>query len=172
MSREYDLYLEQHKKAVADGFYWIKKNLPELIVDLYGVDYEHQIAFDHDTSKTNLDEYVPYDLYFYGGNRSYQVVQDFNYAWLKHIHRNPHHWQYWVLNNDEPTQGQIILEMPYQYILEMICDWWAFSWRSGDLTEIFTWYDNHKDYMKLGERTRVTVEDILAQIKTKLLETV
>ena len=66
MSREYDLYLEQHKKAVADGFYWIKKNLPELIVDLYDVDYEHQIAFDHDTSKTNLDEYVPYDLYFYG----------------------------------------------------------------------------------------------------------
>lgn len=171
MSREYDLYLEQHKKAVADGFYWIKKNLPELIVDLYDVDYEHQIAFDHDASKTNLDEYIPYDLYFYGGNRSYQVVQDFNYAWLKHIHRNPHHWQYWVLNNDEPTQGQIILEMPYQYILEMICDWWAFSWRSGDLTEIFTWYDNHKDYMKLGERTRVTVEDILAQIKTKLLET-
>lgn len=171
MSREYDLYLEQHKKAVADGFYWIKKNLPELIFDLYDVDYEHQIAFDHDTSKTNLDEYIPYDLYFYGGNRSYQVVQDFNYAWLKHIHRNPHHWQYWVLNNDEPTQGQIILEMPYQYILEMICDWWAFSWRSGDLTEIFTWYDNHKDYMKLGERTRVTVEDILAQIKTKLLET-
>ena len=171
MSREYDLYLEQHKKAVADGFYWIKKNLPELIVDLYDVDYEYQIAFDHDTSKTNLDEYVPYDLYFYGGNRSYQVVQDFNYAWLKHIHRNPHHWQYWVLNNDEPTQGQIILDMPYQYILEMICDWWAFSWRSGDLTEIFTWYDNHKNYMKLGERTRVTVEDILAQIKTKLLET-
>ena len=171
MSREYDLYLEQHKKAVADGFYWIKKNLPELVIDIYGVDYEHQIASDHDTSKTNLDEYVPYDLYFYGGNRSYQVVQDFNYAWLKHIHRNPHHWQYWVLNNDEPTQGQIILEMPYQYILEMICDWWAFSWRSGDQTEIFTWYDNHKDYMKLGERTRVTVEDILARIKTKLLET-
>lgn len=170
MSREYDLYLEQHKDNVRKGFDWISQNIPELIIDIPGVDLYEQIRFRHDASKSELDEYGPYDKYFYGGNRSYQVVQDFNYAWLMHIHRNPHHWQYWVLVNDDPSEGMIILDMPYQYILEMICDWWAFSWNSGDLTEIFKWYDEHKDYMKLSKKTKKSVEDILNKIRGKLDE--
>ena len=51
----------------------------------------------------------------------------------------------------------------------MICDWWAFSWRNGDLTEIFDWYGKHKDYMKLSDKTRKTVEGILSKIKDKLI---
>ena len=62
----------------------------------------------------------------------------------------------------------IIMDMPYNYIIEMICDWWAFSWVSGNLSEIFNWYDQHKDYMKLSDQTRKTVEDILSKIKEKL----
>lgn len=170
MSREYDLYLEQHKGNVAKGFRWIKENLPELIIDIPGVDYEHQICFEHDLSKSNLDEYEAYDAYFYGGNRSYHVVEEFRYAWLKHICNNPHHWQYWVLINDEPNEGEIPLDMPYNYILEMICDWWAFSWNSGDLTEMFDWYEAHKDYMKLSPRTRRNVEYILDKVREKLKE--
>lgn len=169
MSREYDLYLEEHRDNVAKGFYWIHKNLPELIPADDGIDYEHQICFEHDASKNDLDEYNAYDDYFYG-NRSYAVVNEFNYAWLRHIHRNPHHWQYWVLNKDDPGMGEMILEMPYNYILEMICDWWSFSWSSDNLIEIFNWYEQHKDYMKLGENTRKTVEDILERICMKLEE--
>ena len=169
MSREYDLYLIEHKNNVAKGFKWIQENLPELLLDIK-VDYEHQTCFEHDASKTNPDEYNAYDAYFYGGNRSYQVVQDFNYAWLDHIHRNPHHWQHWILLNDEPNEGEIILEMPYNHLLEMICDWWASRWSKGDLTEIFKWYDAHKAHMKLGEKTRQTVEDILDRIRTKVEE--
>lgn len=170
MSREYDLYLEQHKGNVAKGFRWIKENLPELIIDIPGVDYEHQICFEHDLSKSNLDEYEAYDAYFYGGNRSYHVVEEFRHAWLKHICNNPHHWQHWVLINDEPNEGEIALDMPYNYILEMICDWWAFSWNSGDLTEMFNWYEVHKDYMKLSPRTRENVEYILDKVREKLKE--
>lgn len=170
MSREYDLYLEEHRGNVKKGFDWIKEYLPELIPENDGIDYEYQMGFTHDKSKDELDEYEAYDAYFYGGNRSYRVVQDFNYAWLDHIHRNPHHWQHWILLNDEPNEGEIILEMPYNYILEMICDWWAFSWSKGDLTEIFKWYDAHKAHMKLGEKTRQTVEDILDRIRTKVEE--
>lgn len=169
MSRAYDLYLEQHKENVRNGFEWIRENLPGLIPD-DGTDYEHQICFAHDASKSELDEYDPYDRYFYGGNRSYKVVQEFRHAWLKHIHRNPHHWQHWVLINDEPGEGEIILDMPFVYILEMICDWWAFSWNSGDLFEIFKWYDQRKAYMKLSDNTRATVEHILGLIREKLEE--
>ena len=169
MSRAYDLYLEQHKGNVRKGFEWIKENIPDIIPD-DGTDYEHQICFAHDASKSELDEYDAYDKYFYGGNRSYKVVQDFNFAWLKHIHRNPHHWQHWVLINDEPGEGMKALDIPFVYILEMICDWWAFSWNSDNLFEIFDWYDKHKEYMQLSQKTRTTVEDILGKIRAKLEE--
>lgn len=170
MSKEYDLYLQNHKANVKKGFDWIKENLPDLVPTDDGIDYEHQISFEHDASKSDPEEYEAYDAYFYGGNRSYEVVQNFRYAWLKHIHRNPHHWQHFVLLNDSPEEGEIVLDMPYNYILEMIADWWAFSWNSGNLREIFGWYDKHKDYMKLSDKTRRTVENILSKIRKKLDE--
>lgn len=173
MSRQYDTYLTLHKANVRKGFYWIREHLPELIpsADPHHLeDIEHQICFAHDASKSEQDEYGPYDAYFYGGNRSYAVVQEFNHAWLRHQHRNPHHWQYWILHHDNSDEGVTILDMPMVYIVEMICDWWAFSWSKGNLREIFSWYDEHKDYMKLSDKTRKEVESILAAIKDKLDE--
>ena len=41
-------------------------------------------------------------------------------AWLLHIHRNPHHWQYWVLINDNPEEGENLIEMPYNYIIGLV----------------------------------------------------
>ena len=168
MSLQYDEYLEKHKASVRKAFEWINENLPELLIGNY--DYEYQICFNHDYSKTQQDEYDAYDAYFYGGNRSYSVVQNFKKAFLTHIHRNPHHWQHWVLIHDDPEERETILDMPDNYIIEMICDWWSFSWTKGDLNEIFTWYDKHKDYIKLSQSTRLTVEYILHSIKEKLNE--
>lgn len=168
MSTEYDLYLKEHKTNVKKGFDWICENIPDVLKGDF--DYEWQICLNHDHSKNEPDEYEAYDSYFYGGNRSYGVVQRFNQAWLLHIHRNPHHWQHWVLINDDPKNGETIIEMPINYIIEMICDWWSFSWAKGDLKGIFSWYDEHKEYMKLHYLTRQTVESILAKIRTKLEE--
>ena len=55
--------------------------------------------------------------------------------------------------------------MPTYYIIEMICDWWSFSWKTGDLYEIFNWYEKRKDYIQLSESTRKIVEDILTKIR-------
>lgn len=166
MSIQYDYYLDNHKENVRKGFFWLKENLPEIFK--YDPDCKWQICIDHDRSKTEPDEYDAYDAYFYGGNRSYNVVRNFRKAWLMHIHRNPHHWQHWILINDDPGEGEIIMDMPYNYIIEMICDWWAFSWNKGNLNEIFSWYDDHKNYIKLSDKTRTTVESILDKMKEKL----
>lgn len=166
MSIEYDIYLTTHKENVIKGFEWIKQNLSELVGD--NGDKFLNLVYSHDSSKTKKDEYNPYDEYFYGKNKSAKVVEEFNKAWLRHIHRNPHHWQYWVLINDDHKTGMNAIEMPYGCVIEMICDWWAFSWDKGDLTEIFKWYDKHKSYMILHTNTRRTVEMILEKIKTKL----
>lgn len=166
MSVQYDNYLTEHKENVAKGFRWLQENIPEVIED----GFEWQICFNHDASKTDPEEYDAYDAYFYGNNRSYSVVQNFKKAWLRHIHNNPHHWQNWILINDEPKEGMVVIDMPYIYVVEMICDWWSFSWTKGDLNEIFGWYEDRKDYMKLSANTRRSVEYILGKMKDKLEE--
>lgn len=167
MSISYDQYLDQHRRNVLKGFNWLIDNLPDFFK---GVD-THAIATQilrHDSSKTSPEEYGAYKEYFYGGNRSFQVVRNFQKACLHHIHNNPHHWQHWVLINDEPDEGEVALEMPYECIIEMICDWWAFSWQKGDLSEIFSWYDKHQKYIKLASSTRRIVEDILWELRNRL----
>lgn len=166
MSVQYDNYLTEHKENVAKGFRWLQENIPEVIED----GFEWQICFSHDASKTDPEEYDAYDAYFYGNNRSYSVVQNFKKAWLRHIHNNPHHWQHWILINDDPKEGMVVIDMPYIYVVEMICDWWSFSWTKGDLNEIFGWYEDRKDYMKLSANTRRSVEYILGKMKDKLEE--
>lgn len=170
MSKEYDDYIYQHRKNVNKGFEWLRENLPELFSNgEEPANLAMNVAY-HDQSKFNSDEYYAYDNYFYGNNKSYEVVRSFKYAWLEHIHNNRHHWQYWVLINDDPKNGITILDMPYEYIIEMICDWWAFSWAKDNLYEIFSWYGARKEYIKLSDKTRKIVENILDKIKNKLQE--
>lgn len=167
MSEKYDEYLDEHKANVIKGFEWLKENLPEIFEDDLDIYEEHMKR--HDLSKYVQDEYDPYDKYFYGKNKSFEVVENFNKAWLHHIHNNRHHWQHWVLINDDPDKGEIILDMPELCIIEMICDWWSFSWKQGKLDEIFKWYDEHSNYMKLSKSTRGKVNHILSKIQLKLL---
>lgn len=168
MSKEYDAYLSNHRFNVSRGYNWLYKNMPEIFDGVES--HSATLRLNHDKSKEDPDEYIAYDNYFYGKNRSHAVVMAFKQAWLKHIHRNPHHWQHWVLINDDPEEGEVILEMPYEYIIEMICDWWSFSWAKGNLTEIFSWYEEHSKYIKLAPKTRKTVESILKKIREKLDE--
>lgn len=174
MSVKYDEYIKEHKENVVKAFEWLRENLPDVLPSKDAADEfelcEHQCLVAHDQSKFDEDEYDAYDKYFYSQNRSYEVVNNFNLAWLAHIHKNKHHWQHWVLINDDPENGEIILDMPDVYIIEMICDWWSFSWKQGKLEEIFSWYEAHKKYMKLSEYTRNKVEEILSMIKYKLSE--
>lgn len=173
MSIEYDLYLEKHKMNVEKGFWWFRIHMP-CIFQEFGVDETEleSLIRGHDSSKLDEKEYDAYDEYFYGVNRKpYDEVDiEFNLAWLHHIHHNEHHWQHWILVNDDPDKGEIILDMPVICIMEMICDWWSFSWGQMDLNLLFDWYDEHKDYMKLSEHTRNTVEYILQKMKEVLDE--
>lgn len=170
MSQQYENYLFTHRSNLVLAFEWFKANMPELLEMLpEDVDIEHQIVMAHDASKNTSEEYEAYDRYWYGGNKSYSVVYNYDIAWLHHIHNNPHHWQHWVFfKHDDPMETITIFEMPYNYVIEMLCDWWSFGWESGDLNEIFTWYDERREYIKLGPKTRKVVEDILIIMKMKL----
>ena len=172
MSEEYNEYLSEHIGNVRKGLNFLTKYMPELLYEeahngknYIGYDLAKQFI-DHDASKFSEEEYDAYDAYFYGGKKTKEVLDNFNRAWLHHIHHNPHHWQHYVLIQDDDET--ICVEMPYRYILEMICDWWAFSWKKGDLYEIFKWYEDHKKHIQLGPETRKKVEDILNRLRAKL----
>lgn len=163
MSLAYNNYLEQHIANVGNAYAWLKEYLPEVTEGVAG-ECEWKILKCHDESKYTREEYDAYDAFFYGKDKSPAVEEAFKYAWLHHIHENTHHWQYWLLVNDEPGEGTVALDMPYCDIVHMVCDWWSFSWKTGNLREIFKWYNVHKNYMKLSDITREIVEEILSKM--------
>ena len=71
---------------------------------------------------------------------------------------NEHHPEYW--------DGE---DMPYIYILEMICDWGSFSIASGDFNELSDFYFNKakEDPEKnFSDATQEIIEDILERINS------
>ena len=171
MSVAYDDYLKDHISFV--------KQAGERMLS-YGIvpfdDYETRRKFalslgSHDDSKYSIDEYDAYDDYFYGKDGLDEddisvIDQCFDYAWLHHIHENDHHWQHWILYEDE---GKVkALEMPPECAYHMIADWWSFSLKNEKPDEIFGWYDEHKEKMQLHPKTRKLVEDALKAIKEHL----
>ena len=163
MSLEYDIMLERHKGHVKSGYLWIKRYLPEVLVA--GYDYDFCIEH-HDESKRNPEEYNPTDAFLFGPE-DVNKRENYRRAQLAHRHKNPHHWEFWILHTS--STPPMILDMEYPYIIEMICDWWAFSWEEGDLFAIFDWYAEHKHNIKLSKKTKRTVEDIMARMETRLV---
>lgn len=122
----------------------------------------------HDLSKFRPDEFWPYAEYFYGSLipvseawKGRERQEAFNVAWLKHIHRNPHHHQFWVLREDS---GDVkALPMPEHYIREMVADWIGAGKAMGKNNTV-AWYDANKDKMVLHPETRKRVEELIARV--------
>ena len=165
MSIEYDALLERHRVNVKTGYSWIKKYMPEILES--GYDYDWYINA-HDLSKRNKDEYYACDAFIFGDRNDIEKREKYRRAQLYHRHRNPHHWEFWILYTSNTKQ--MVLDMDYQYIIEMICDWWSFSWESGDLFDIFDWYEAHKENIIMSKNTQATVEDILNKLEQKLIK--
>lgn len=162
MSKAYTNYIVEHCGNVKKAYEWLVEH--KIIKDKF----IHRIQA-HDISKYSEEEYDAYDKYFYGKEKTAEIKEAFNYAWLHHLHHNPHHWQHWVLINDD--DGTQALEMPEEYVIELICDWWSFSHKTGKLDEIFEYYKSHKANLIMHKNTKAMVEDILNKINKELKET-
>jgi len=92
------------------------------------------------------------------------LKEDYDKAWLHHIHCNPHHWQYWMLQEEGNESGLKIFEIPHNYVIEMICDWEGMSKIFKSSTK--EWYSKNKDKMVLHEETRKKIE-LLLEINNK-----
>ena len=139
------------------------------------------LALLHDNSKFLPAEWFPYAEYFYGGphqpwseisgyekynyfelarKRSKEGVKEaFDLAWLHHQKRNKHHWQWWVLQNDE--DGVLALPMPDRYRREMLADWRGAGRAITGVENALGWYGDNKDKMVLHPETRRWIEEQL-----------
>lgn len=136
----------------------------------------------HDWSKFLPDEFFPYADYFYNKKKQesegldaiglfglaelapygFYIKDKFNYAWLKHQRRNPHHWQYWFLIQD--NDPNFALPIPEKYVREMVADWAGAGRAITGKWEVGKWYEVNKNKIDLHPDTRVVVEKLLSDL--------
>jgi hypothetical protein len=135
-------------------------------------------ALTHDMSKFKWFAFKTYAWYFYGPDHTVEgnsetgyskptttLDADFDMAWLLHQKSNPHHWQFWMLFEDDG--GIKIIDMPDKYRIEMLCDWYGASIATGKSNmknyrkNTRDWYLAHRDIMQLGWMTRRQLEEDL-----------
>lgn len=78
----------------------------------------------HDLSKYSFVEFESGVKYFKGYRSPIEVEKEkngFSLAWQHHKGHNPHHWEYWIDNVG--TRKNTPIKIPYNYLIEMICDW-------------------------------------------------
>jgi len=109
----------------------------------------------HDMSKFRPSEFIVYARYFEGGKRTLSTRYDLAFAWLLHQRRNRHHWQWWVLYQDDGTIEAMSMDEASR--VEMICDWRGAARCYGGASAE-EWYWLNKDNMLLNSETREYVE--------------
>lgn len=154
-------YLEQNKKYILDHkdrvkkfSNWLKENCPELFKEI-DISLFDEMIEEHDESKFSEEEFEPYAQKWF--NNSGKTLE-YELAWQHHWSTNEHHPEYWL--------GE---DMPYIYILEMICDWGSFSIDKGDFTELSDFYYNkakNDPEKNLSKNTKTIIEDILSKINS------
>lgn len=126
----------------------------------------------HDWSKFLPCEWFPYVEKFYGSWRSraeknpsdFLIHLRFDYAWLHHQHSNLHHWQHWILRNDDGSEE--VMEMPENFVREMVADWMGAGRAITGKWEAAEWYLRNNAAIKLHSYSRLRAEELLG-IKQK-----
>lgn len=115
----------------------------------------------HDISKFLPTEFFEYSSYFASGKKT-----DIEGKWLDHLHRNRHHWQYWVLLDNEGNGKP--LEMPKKYIIEMVADWLSVALiengRHQAKTKVKEWYAERRKGIYIHDDSRKFLEEKLEML--------
>ena len=154
--KEYLEYINAHKERVEKFADWLITNCPELFEEI-DLDDFWELIKEHDESKYSEEEFEPYAQRWHGDRKK---TFEYEEAWKHHWMNNEYHPEYWL--------GE---DMPYIYILEMICDWGSFSIASGNMNELSDFYynkaidDPEKD---LSDATKEIIHDILNRIDSAI----
>lgn len=121
----------------------------------------------HDMSKFSPEEFFESVRYWTGVRSPIVVAKEYagiSYAWLHHKGRNKHHYEYWI---DKLDQGGIPYKIPYKYVIEMVCDWFAAarSYGNVDAEEVYAkeydWWCAKNKTVKIRKSTKDMIDKIL-----------
>ncbi|MBR2715686.1 MAG: catalase, partial [Ruminococcus sp.] len=130
----------------------------------------------HDLSKYSLTEFLPSAKY-YQGTRSPndKAREDLGYssAWIHHMGRNRHHFEYWRDYSPIHKGRMVPVKMPLNFLVEMFCDRVAASkiYQGESYTDSSAY-----DYFMAGKPRRVgmmheetsdTLEELLLMLKNE-----
>lgn len=144
---KYASYVARHKWFVFQAGLKTKAPLWRLVI--------------HDWSKLTPAEWGPYVRTFYAKERS--RPGEFDKAWLHHQHRNPHHWQHWLLREDDGDTKA--LRMPDKLVREMVADWMGAGRAITGRWAVGEWYyGGAAEKMVLHPEVREQVERLIAEV--------
>lgn len=163
-AQNYSKYINDHIEAVQEAYVTAIDAFKEVFPNVYNgitdIRLKH-ILEKHDKSKFDNDEFPYYMLRFFpyeGINPDSKLTKDnFQIAWLHHVHSNPHHPAHWVLANDGELK---IFDMPDIYIIEMLCDWMAMS-KYYNSTTLEYWKSESAQKLPMSDYTKSKVNEFM-----------
>lgn len=139
---------------------------------------QYWLGIVHDISKLYPSE-LKHSVYWFnspmGINHNYppsimsdehiKLSTNYDYAWLHHQKRNKHHWQYWVLQEDEGKMK--LLDIPMKYRIEMLCDWIGANKACKNPKSVYQWYMDNKNIILINKKTKNWIIKELLKIQNR-----
>ena len=132
----------------------------------------------HDLSKYSPEEFWT-GVRYYQGNRSPNAAEretvGYSRAWLHHMGRNKHHYEYWIDISSHKEEGLVGNKMPLRYVAEMVCDRIAacevYKGKAYTSAAPLEYYEYTKNYITIHPQTRALLEKLLHMLKDQGEET-
>ena len=102
--------------------------------------YQERFSGDISTGRDSTGYYNPHK----------DSTENFQRAFLRHIRRNDHHWQWYVEATEE---GERVHPMEQDAVLEMVCDWCGAARAQKQTPQPHVWFFANKDKMRIHNHT-------------------
>lgn len=110
----------------------------------------------------DLRKFLPYEFFadmkfFYGDSDDDYIKLEFDVA-LNHKQKfNKHHWQYWVVKNEDGDMEY--LPIPKKYLDLMLADWIGANKAINSKNDIKSWYLRNKDKILMNDESKKYLEE-------------
>lgn len=156
--KAYEDYIISHKQGVVDAYYKIK----ETCADMEFISDEKLSArlinciSNHDNSKHDFEEFDAYRQHWYPMDGEEVDEVEYQKAWIHHYLSNPHHWEYWLENDVEDHEFELLSTV------EMVCDWMSVGSSCGNTAKEF--YEQNKEKIRISDWKRTLITEIFKRV--------
>lgn len=152
----------RHLKKICVHKYWVARYCFKAGLYWQGI--------THDLSKFSPTEFIESVKYYQGTRSPIAACKEengYSKAWLHHRGRNLHHYQCWTddFDNNHTDKGITLIEMPYKYALEMLCDYLgaarAYLGKDFTYSKEWGWWVSKRDNSAMNPHTKHFIDACL-----------